>query len=203
MPDIYLFIIAIIATLAIETILSSSWSPFYYRHGILLFKKIFPVKQINVYFYDIGKLNSDFEETKYAIGHAFGQIGVNEMGIRVESGKKIPVYKNSSNPILHRIVCQTSFLPMLHGYIKYNPYEKELTLKCFINWTVTIFLIGIFVINLPLIIEEISDISNYGSFLINSLFFIFIAFCIIIIPVSIALYQISQLRKIINYLLTK
>lgn len=187
MLNIYLFIIVIVATLAIEIILSLSWSPFYYRHGILLFKKKYSVKHININFYDIGKLNAEFDESSINIGHIFGQIGTNDIGIRVKVGEvfRFPL---------------RGFIPVLHGNIQYDPNKKELTLKCLSNWTVTIFLILIFVINLPLIISEISNISSYGSLIINLLFFMFIAFCIIILPVSIATYQTAQLKKVVDYL---
>ncbi len=187
MLNIYLFIIVIVATLAIEIILSLSWSPFYYRHGILLFKKKYLVKQINIYFYDIGKLNAEFDESSSNIGHIFGQIGTNDIGIRVKVNEvfRFPL---------------RGFIPVLHGNIQYDPNKKELTLKCFSDWTVTILLILIFVINLPLIIQELSIISAYGSLYINLLFFIFIAFCIMIIPVVIATYQVAQLKKVADYL---
>ena len=177
--------VAILLSLIIEIILDVTWYPFYFRRGILLYKKRFKVGGPQFSFPTTDMLNDSFDEGRIMPSLVFRAIGENEIGVRERMLK----------------FTYAHYTAILHGNIQYNQSRNEVTLRCFSNLTITVILICVGVVIWPDLINEFRNIGTYGNPVINAMSILFICFCILFIPVSISLYQISRFRKVISFLL--
>ena len=169
----YLYFL-ILPIIIIEHILNIKWNPFYYRNGILCYRKKIDLHRNDFQFPDLEVINAKFSQM-WASPIIFGKLDNNEL-----------VYREG---MFHT---QFVFVSVLHANLKYKVREQQLVLKCFSNLTITyiyiIFLYGfIKIISEPISIEFIIFPIIFGILLL--------------IPIVAGIQQVSRFKRVVEIIL--
>lgn len=179
------FIVTLLLAFLIEIFLDTKAVPFYFRHGILLFRKRFKIATPAFTFPDMTILNEKFDEALKQPSLIFDEIGPSQIAVR-EKPFQITFARYSA---------------ILHGNIEFDGNKKELILSCYSNLTISVLILGLTIGGFPALKSEILNIGSYGNIFVNILFFLFVAFCIATIPVGIAMYQVHRFKNVVNFLI--
>jgi hypothetical protein len=160
----------------IEIILSLSWSKLYFKYGILVYKKSFKSNSKDIVFPSAEILNESFVST-WKPSIVFSNLGNNELAIR-EKLFEIKV---------------AGYSPFIRGHLEFNKYKKEVTLKCYLNYTVSLLMAFlIFSVFKDFDVNIFNSATPFLDALILITFFIFGG----VICGGITAYQIQQYKVI-------